>query len=346
MDLSGVTRDVVVPVPLDPHGRTGPTRGQAQGPKWRQSSWGLHVPADVDPTVDQRVVEAAAALPADWGGVTGWAALAWAGGRWFDGTPWGGGPVRPVTLAIGGNRWARPQPTFRTTEERLAPSDLIMVDGVRMTTAVRSVCFEMRYAKDARDAATTLSMACYDDLVSIDEAAAYAATLRGWTGIPLCRDDALPIAYENAWSPREVFMAHVWTLDAGLGPVLLNAPLFGRGGVHLGTPDLIDPVAGVLGQYDGGLHLAGTRRAKDIGREAVYRAHGLECVSMVALDGRDPSAFIARLHAAYGRAGDIPPERRQWMIEQPSWWHDTSTVAARRSLSEPLRSRLLRYRAA
>src|SRR5689334_14888776 len=146
MDLSGVTRSVAAPVRVDPEGRAGPTRGAARGAGWRFSSRGLVVPADVDgSTVDQRVTEAAAVLPADWGGITGWAALGWCGGIWFDGTPWGGGQVRPVTLAVGGNRAIRPQPSYGivTSEERLAPTDLVTVGGVRVTSAVRSVIYEM-----------------------------------------------------------------------------------------------------------------------------------------------------------------------------------------------------------
>jgi hypothetical protein len=346
MDLSGVTRNVVVPVRVDPSGLGGPTKDEARGPYWRRSSRGLYVPSSADPTnVEQRIVEAAAALPAHWGGVTGWASLAWTGSIWFDGTPWGGGPARPVTLAIGGNRAMRPQAVFQTSEERLAPHDLIAVDGVRLTTAVRSVWFEMRYAKDDRDAAITLSMACFNDAVSLDEVAAYSPFLNGWTGVPNGRA-SIPLATENAWSPREVGMGHVWQLDAGLPRPLYNVPVFDLDGTFVGTPDLIDPEAGVIAEYDGGLHLAGARRSKDVDRLAGFRAHGLEEAIMMAGDVRDPAAFIRRLHAAYDRAADVPASRRRWTLEQPAWWVDTTTVAARRALSADLRARLLAHRAA
>jgi hypothetical protein len=346
MDLSGVTRNVVLPVRVDPAGITGPTPDQARGPKWRTTSRGHFVRATVDATdPEQLAVEAAVALQEDWGGVTGWAGLRWEGCSWFDGTPWGGGPRAPVTLAVGGNRWIREQPYFATSEERLAPGDLVVVDGLRITKAVRSVCFEMRYANDARDASITLSMACYDDVVSIDEVVAYAATLNGWTGIPKCRG-GIAWATENAWSPREVGMWHVWHLDAELPPPLFNVPVFDPAGNPLGTPDLIDPVAGVVGQYNGAPHLAGARYAKDVAKDDLFRRHGLECVTMVAGDVRDPSSFVARLLAAYDRAADTPPARRRWTTERPSWWIDTATVAARRALTPGQRARLLRYRAA
>lgn len=346
MDLSGVERRVVVPVRVDPTGQDGPTKNQARGPRWRRTSRGFYVPADADASyVDQRVVEAAAALPQEWGGVTGWASLAWCGSTWFDGTPWGGGVPRAVTLAIGGNRWVRSQPMFETSEERLAPGDLVVVDGLRVTTAVRSVWFEMRYARDERDAAISLSMACFNDAVSLDEVAAHSVDLNGWTGVPKGRA-SLPLATENAWSPREVGMALVWRLDAGLGRPLHNVPVFDLGGRHIGTPDLVDPTTGVFGEYEGALHLAGARRAKDVAREALLRSHGLEPVIMLAGDVPDPSHFIARLDAAYARAADIPSSRRRWTLEQPGWWVDTTTVSARRALSPPMRARLLAHRAA
>jgi hypothetical protein len=346
MDLSGVTRRVVVPLPVDPQGLRGPRPGAARGPRWRASSHGFRVPSSVDgSTVDQRVVEAAAALPQEWGGVTGWAALGWMGSTWFDGTPWGGGRTRPVTLAIGGNRWSRQQRFFATSEERLAPRDLVMVDGVRVTTAVRSTWFEMRYARDARDAAIALSMACFDDAVSIDEVLAYGANLRGWTGMPKARD-AIPLATENAWSPREVGMGHVWVLDAELPPPLYNVPVFDLEGNHIGTPDLLDPRSGVFGQYDGALHLTRSRREKDVDRDEAFRSHGLEGAIMVAGDVADPTAFIRRLKAAYDRAADRPPRHRRWTVERPEGWIETTTVAGRRALSSALRARLLAHRIA
>lgn len=349
MDLSGVTRPVVTPVRPEPTGLTGPTPEQARGARWRRTGRGWYVPADVDGTAaHQRIVEAAAVLPDDWGGVTGWAALAWMGGRWFDGTPWGGGPVRPVTLAVGGNRAIRPKPAYsiETSEERLAPHDHVVVDGVRLTTAARSVCFEMRYARNVWDAVTHLDMACFNDLVSIEEVAAYAEFLNGWTGIPQCRA-AIPLASENAWSPREVGMRQVWARDGSRPPPLCNAPIFALSGRLLGTPDLVDPEAGVVGEYDGGVHfLDGRRSPRDLDREETFRSHGLELATMLADDHRDPSRFERRLEAAFERARSRPPEARRWTLEPPTGWIDTSTVAARRALGPDLRARLLRHRAA
>ena len=55
-------------------------------------------------------------------------------------------------------------------------------------------------------------------------------------------------------------MRLVWELDAGHPRPLCNVPLFDRHGRHLATPDLVDPGAGVVGEYDGAVHLTGAQR--------------------------------------------------------------------------------------
>ena len=149
----------------------------------------------------------------------------------------------------------RPQTGVRISAERLDPRDLIVVDGISLTSAVRSTCFEMRYAADERQAAATLSMAAYYDLVSVEELAEYAGRHSGWTGIPQCRK-AIPLAEENCWSPVEVEMVVVWRVDAELPGPLCDRPVLDLSGPHIGTPDLLDVEAGVVGQYNGELHLA------------------------------------------------------------------------------------------
>ena len=106
------------------------------------------MPAWVEESDDQRIVEAAAVLP-PYGGVTGWAGLAWMRGRWFADT------LRDVMLATAGT-FVRRQPGFSICEEKLDPADLIVVDGLRVTSAVRSVCFEMRYARSLQQAVAIL----------------------------------------------------------------------------------------------------------------------------------------------------------------------------------------------
>jgi len=346
MDLSGVTRPgLVAPVRRDPRGIAGPTKTQARGTSWRRSSHGLYVPSDVDATVpEQRIIEAAAVMP-DHAGIEGWASLCWRGATWSRGFAGDGVTLRAVDVAVGGNRSFRGQPGVRPSEERMRPRDVERVDGLPVTVAARAVCFQMRYARSLRDAVRVLDMAAYDDLVSVEEAWSYAVPyLQGWTGVPQCRD-AIVLADENVWSPMETDLRLLWILDLELPRPLCNRPVFDLGGQFIGTPDLLDAEAGLALEYDGKLHLEGSRRAADLRREGAFRSVGLEYVTMVAADRRDPSAFIRRALDARQRQLRNRPDRR-WTVEQPPWWTPTHTVAQRRALSAAQRTQFLRRRLA
>jgi hypothetical protein len=328
---------------MDPEGLSGPTRGEAYGPGWRRSSQGLFVPAgeSVD-DVEQRIVEAAALLPS-YGGVTGWAALRWLGALWFSGLAPDATTRLPVELAIMACD-IRPQAGVHISEERLDPSELTVVDGLRLTTAMRSVTYAMRHSSGVRSAVVVADMAMYADLVSIQELWAWAAVNPGWTGAPRLRE-AVGLADENSWSPQETLALRLpWVLDAQLPRPLANRPVFDRDGRHLGTPDLLDEEAGVVGEYDGPLHLAGARRGRDVRREAAFRNVGLETFSVTGADSADPVGVVTRMVQARERARFAAPGRRAWTVEPPAWWIRTDTVARRRALDDDQRRRMLGYR--
>jgi hypothetical protein len=329
---------LVRPVRLDPTGKKGPTRAQARGPGWRRTSHGFYVPSSVNASdVDQRIVEASAVVPPG-GAITGWAALRWRGARWFTGLDAAGNPL-PITILIGTHD-IRPQPGLVPCGEGTHLVEY--VDGLPVTTAAWTVSFLMRYASTPRTAVKEFDMAAYSDLVSIAEVAELIGHQSSWTGVPQARW-AMGHVSENSWSPAEVFMRLSWSIDAGFPVPEPNLPLFDRKGRHLGTPDLVDPDAGVIGEYEGPDHLQRDRRRGDIGREEVFRAHGLEIVTQVAGDRGEE--FGARLAGAYRRAA-ARTGPRLWTAEPPPWWTSTRSVEQPRALGADQRERLLRYRAA
>jgi len=332
------------PVRVDPRGIDGPTPDVARGKRYRRSSRGLYVPAEVDEScVEQRVVEAAALLHG-WGGVTGWAGLSWLGGIWFNGLESDGVTESPVPLAVGLNHPMAEQAGFLISNAGVPPHHLMRVDGVRVTTPLRSLTFEMRRARTVVEAARLFAMAAYSDLVSIDELTAFTEReLNAKTGVGMVRA-AIPFLTENAWSPMEPEMFHHWVVTAGRPAPLFNVPVFDRDGRHIATPDLLDPTSGVCGEYQGDVHLIRSQRSIDVGREGVVRRLGLDPVTMVAADRSAPDAFTQRLDDAYARAARLPVRERLWTIEQPSWWIDTSTVARRRALTEAQRQVALNWR--
>lgn len=344
IDPSQVPLGLVVPVRADRTGRAGPTPRQVRGSAWRRTSQGFYVPAHVDgDDVRQRIVEAAVVVPAGCA-VTGWAALRWMGGRWFSGSD-GDGRPRPVSIASGTHDLRR-QVGIAPSGEGLGPRHVVLHRGIPVTVPTYSVSFEMRYAGDQLRAATVLSMACYSDLVSIEEQTRFLSPgQNGWTGVPLARR-AVGLADENLWSPPEQAMFLLWQ-DGGRHPVpATNAPLFDLVGRHLVTPDLVDVDAGVVGEYNGFHHRDRATYDVDVSRWDLYASYELEVVVMTAADLPDPSRFLRRLGGAYERARGRDPRRRRWTANPPSWWVPTETVAQRRALSFDERRRFLRNRTA
>lgn len=324
----GAGHQVVLPVRLDPAGVTGPTARAAAGPEWRRSSRGLYVPAYVDTTPAQRVAEVGVLLRGT-AAVTGWGALTWRGARWFDGRTADGTPV-PVPVVVPTRR-LRPQAGIELHEERLPAIDVECRDGLRVTTALRSVVSVLRHAPDLDTAVAQLEMAYCNDLVSPAEVAGWLAAHPGVPGVVQARL-ALDLADQNSWSPMEWTLRRLWTERIGSARLLTNRPVFDHSGRHIATPDVIDADTGVAGEYDGVAHHGGARRAPDLRREADLRRVGVEPVVMVAADAHRPRAFWARLEDAYARARRTGLTERGWTLDLPHWWRSTHTVALRRAL--------------
>lgn len=288
---------------------------------------------------EQRILEASVVVPTG-AAITGWAALRWLRSPWFDGTD-ASGKRLPVTLLVSSHD-VRPQPGIVGCGEGTGPANIRWVDGVPVTVPAWTTAFMMRRAATPEHAVLAFDMAAYSDLVSIDEVAAVLAAQSSWTGVPQARR-AIANACENAWSPAEVFMRLAWQAQVEGVRLLANVPVFDRCGRHIGTPDLVDVTAGVVGEYDGIVHLGRQQRRADRTRDELFTQHGLEVVRWMS--GDRTSDFLGRLHRAYRRAADRTGTPA-WTTDAPPGWISTSTVAARRMLTEAQRARLLRYRVA
>jgi hypothetical protein len=280
----------------------------------------------VDPeVVEQRILEQSVRLPAC-GAVTAWAALRWRGAAFFDGLQ-NGSEQLPVPLVVSGAANIRSQPGSAVTREQLAPSEREMVSGMPCTTIQRALFDEMRRGLSLRHAVVSLDMAAAAKLISVALMSEYVAQRPAWTGVPLVRR-ALLLASEDSRSPQETRMRLVWTLDADLPAPLCNQPVFGTDGQLLGYPDLFDPVAGLVGEYDGANHLERDRRRSDAEREARFRDHGLEYVNLVRGDLGDRARAVRRICSARARAPFTRAEDRRWTLTMPSWFQPEEPLDA------------------
>lgn len=329
---------LVAPVPIDPTGVAGPTRGQSRGPHWRRTTPNRFVPVGAEFSQPaQRIREAADLLPPQ-GHVTGWAALHLAGARWFDGAT-ASGALLPVPLALGPRGQRVDRDGVAIHRQTFDAAETTGHHGVACLAPERAVLDEMRRTTCVRDAVVVLEMACHAELTSLARFAASLAGQRGRPGIGLVWE-AVGLAVEGAQSPPEVGMRLVWEGEAGFPRPLCNPEVFSLDGRFLGRPDLLDPEAGVAGEYDGDHHLAVRQRRRDLGREERLRAYGLGYFTVVGGELGDAGAVAARMAATRARALRSP-EPRRWTLQPPPGWRAPLPLDDRLALRERLIARSL-----
>jgi hypothetical protein len=326
--------DLVAPVRIDPTGERGPTPRQAHGPRWRSTSYGLYVPADTDSAVpEQRILEQSRRLVG--GAVTGWASCRMHGAAFFDGLRRDGHTPIPVPLNCGPLHQIRKLPGDDLIRDLIRPWEIVFIGDVPCTVVLRATFDAMRYARSTREATVALDMMAAAKRVSPRRMAMYLPAKQGWEGIQQCRD-AVPLADEHSKSPQESRLRLVWMIDALRPRPRVNPPLFDLHGRLLGYPDLIDPVAGVVGEYDGEDHRDVTQHSSDVDREARFRDHGLEVFRVTGPDLRKVAPVVRRIHSAYRRAKHQPPDQRTWTLTPPDWWRAPEGLDAHLDRCDPV----------
>lgn len=312
-------RGLVWPLPVDPTGESGPTKGQAAGPRWRRTSSNLYVPAEVDGDIpEQRIVEQAARIEPG-GVVTGWAACRLHGARYFDGLMPDGRTLRPVLAVPGPGRRTRPDTGLRVTREPLLPREVFVRAGIRVTEPRRALFDEMRQCRDWREAVVAFDMMAAAGLVSRRQMQAYVGERARWRRSTVVTK-ALPFTSERSRSPNECRMRMVWEVDAKLAPPLVNQEIFDRSGRLVAVADLLDPVAGVVGEYDGAAHLRTRRRHRDMGREEALRRLRLEYFDVVRPDLDNRAVLAERMRSTRERAHFLAAAERPWTLVPPPGW--------------------------
>lgn len=263
-------------------------------------------------------MEQSARLPLG-GAVTGWASCRMRQATFFDGLAADRRTRIPVPLAIGRGNHIREDSSVSVSREPLDPVEVEILHGIACTTRLRALFDAARLAPDLREAVVAIDMMAAAALVSIRQLRSYTSARDGWRGVPQVRR-ALGLASEHSKSPNETRMRLIWQLDAGFPRPLVNQPVWDLNGRLLGIVDLLDPVAGVVGEFDGADHRTATRQSKDVNRETGLRDHGLEFFRVTGLDIPRRSLVVRRMRSTRGRALFLSARQRTWSVDPPRGW--------------------------
>jgi hypothetical protein len=305
---------LVFPEHLDPTGENGPTRVEARSSRWDWLAPGWYARADRPECVEQRILDAACRLRSG-DAVTGWAALRWRGGNFFDGYGPGGQDQLPVPLVARGSLVSLPGITL--SKAQLAPTEWEYLAGLPVATVQRALFDEVVDRNELWSGVEAVCMAAAARLISTRLFSVHLRRRRAWTGVPLARKVA-DLARDDLRSPPEVRLHLIWELVAELNRVSANQPVFDLDGNLIGIPDLFDPVSGTVGEYNGEHHRAIEQHRSDVSREHCFRDHGLEYFTVVRGDSR--STVAARMRRTRARAKFLPQESRSWTLDPRPWY--------------------------
>jgi hypothetical protein len=301
----------VMPARVDPTGRAGPTKGQAQGSLWRRTSEGLYVPAGVtDELVEQRIVEQGTRLRG--GAITGWAALRLLGGGYFDGLARDCLTRLPVQVAANGDR-LRAGPEVEVRRVAIDEADVVIRYGVRCAAPERALFDAVRWAPSLGERVVAIDMAAAAELTSPRRLRAFVLKLPHVHG-RMFVIEALCWADECAESPQEVRLRLIWRRRFSGPAPSVNRTVVDLEGRRLGTPDLVDERLGMGAEFDGAEHRHRARHRRDVRRLDDFQRAGLEIATFVGDDLNDEELVVDRLRATRDRAGRL---HRRWRLAQP-----------------------------
>ena len=299
-----------VPVAGEPD---GPTPGQARGPTWRRTTPGLYVPSDTPDSVEQRIVEQSMRLP-EGGAVGGWASLRLHGAAYFDGESHGAQLPVPLVTPYDAAR-QRQLPGTRVERTR-RPIHVVVLHGIPCVAAAWAVVAEAAHAPGMLEAVTVIDMALAAGVVARAEIDGVLAQLHGARGVDRVRR-ALVSADERSRSPHESWMRFVWVHYARLPRPRCNWLVVDETGRVIGSPDLLSPELGLVGEFEGATHLRASQRRGDVRRQEAFEAVGLQVVTVVGRHRDDEAELVARLLTAAERARASTTPQTWWAREYP-----------------------------
>jgi len=222
----------------------------------------------------------------------------------FDGAAVGGRPaeLRPVLLLAPPEVRLARRSGQRLLRSVVPPHERTTLEGFATTTATRTA-FDLARTSAPEDSVVGLDRMRALGLLRVDDLHELVRERARWRGAAAARR-ALALSADGVESPQETRMRLAW-LEAGLPVPLCNAEVLDQDGCFVARVDVLDPMSGLVAEYDGAVHSAADRRSADADRQERLHALGIEVLRATAVDLAGPAArarWQGRARAAHGRA--------------------------------------------
>ena len=288
--------------------------------RWERTSRGLYVPAGVSRTAAQRIVAAAALLPAH-GVIGGWAAAHVRGVEFMDGLDGHQNELGvDVLLPPGLHRLDVAGVEYRRAS--LRPGEITLVHDLPITSLVRTAIDLACWAESLTEATVALDL-CLQAGLTLTELG--AAAPRGRRGSVQARQ-AIAVARRGSRSPGETRLRLLYEAEHDTATLLLNPTLLDATGRFVAMLDLFDEEAGLALEYDGARwdsdrsegHRDRRQHREDNVREEAVERLGVIVVRADAADlgpYRRQTAYRMRQARADGLGRDRGRDR--WIVQRP-----------------------------
>jgi hypothetical protein len=245
------------------------TRRMLAGPVWQPMLPDIYLHTDAFQAADHGAWCDAAALILPRGGAIGGLSAVYL---------WGAELVdarSPVTVVLPRATRLRPHPRLRVIRSSLPPDDVILFDGLPVTTPLRTA-FDAGRLLPRTDAVAAVDALLGQSVVTLPKLVDYAAGRSGWLGTPRLRE-VLALAEPLTESPMESRL-RLLIVDAGLPRPVAQHKIFNAQGRLLGRADLAYPEWRIAIEYEGDHH-----RERGRFREDVHRLNTLRTVGWLVL---------------------------------------------------------------
>jgi hypothetical protein len=269
----------------------------------------------LDPRLD-RIHAALAVAPVD-AVLSGWAAAVVQGvpSDFLDGT-WDGKTLMPVDFSVPGKDGARRRRGVRLRWSTVPAESTVTYQTRLMTNGLRTTVDLARWSRTPARALAAVDLALRHGLTTAPELRAFLSLMKRRQGMPLARA-AAGVGTTDAESPKESELRYYW-LASGLPPPIVNAWIYDLRGTCLGRVDLLEPVSGYVGEFNGHWHEMWDRPELDARRNAGLRSLNLTLDEFTLFDvgGMGQGLCEKRLKSGYAKAQQRDPRHDAWVCPQ------------------------------